>query len=223
MTIRDSQSSAPPTFGNQGLAAYSGPATVSPGPPFHVASTSINLDVESSAPYYVSRHDIPNRHRKRTGLPPLNPTGHATVIEAVSPPSDMDVSPSGTGDRVSPATLNSQCASSSNTSFTPSHDDNQLQHLRRKTCPLNTTDPTISAADTSFSPTTDDDLANFNPAQLFPPPVGLGMHPWEFSAAGQMPTGLTPVSDAPIAWGQILESMSGWEGVGQEQEHEHGF
>lgn len=220
-TIRESQSAGTPapTFGNQGLAIHSNSAQQSPGPPFHVARAPVNLDVDPSAPYFTSRRDLPDRHKERTGLPLLSSAAPITVMGSVSPPSDLGLSPSGTGANGSPATSNSQRGPSSHTSFTPPGDSGRTQRYPPNMCAPNNTNPIGSVAEAAYFHPTDEQLTNFNTAQLFPSPVGFGMHPWDLSGEEHTSTGMTSVSDAPLAWGQMLESMNGWEGVGQE----HGF
>jgi len=130
----------------------------------------------------------------------------------------MDFSPPGNGANGSPVTLNSQRGSSSHSSFTPPRDASQAQLYPHTTCPPNTTNPSVPATEAAFLHATEEDLTGFNSTQLFPPPVGFSMHPWEFNGGEQISTGLTPVSDAPLAWGQMLESLGGWEGAGQRHE-----
>ncbi|KAF2272588.1 uncharacterized protein EI97DRAFT_445659 [Westerdykella ornata] len=196
-------------------AGYTGST---PGPPFHVNNSAVNLDTHHSLPFVRSQKmDIPQRGRQ------TDPTRYPALY-MVPDNNDMDVS---TDDQPSPATSNSQSrgGSTSHTSYSP-RTQNDIHSMPYRASPkrLSNTMPlaqTSAADNTTFFPANDPnlfsaDLYDVSASMTADTTMSSGFvmtSEWDLSMMSTGNTGMTPMSDG--AWNQMLESIDlGWNSMG---------
>jgi hypothetical protein len=235
--IRDSQSqnSDLNKFGGGESSSDTGKGRSSntPGPPFHLAQASLNLDVDPNSFGYLSsasgdspQYQLPNRNRTTRPGPPMGLTGR--MVTSLSPGSEEGRSPNMNNDQHSTRS-NSYKDSSSHTSFTPpSIDDSQQQQPRQNS--VNTPSSMTSASSlqtpSAIDPSNngnfyqfDTSFSNFQPGflgQAIDDNMGnIGNYSmqssWEMSGIEiTSGSGMTPMADQP--WSQMLEGIQDWGG-----------
>jgi len=203
--IRDNQSvdappaAKPPVFGNPGIALHTAPGpgprrtidpeTISPGPPFHTATATINLVDEPNAYRYVTGTTIQPVHMTSRPKPATPGNGVVSLADS-SPQSDMELTP----DHTSPATSH-RGGSSSHTSFTPDQ-----QHIPSPSMDMPVHDysnvgtsaqtaPVTTQDSSTFYYQSNDVYAPFNASLYAPTPSAdplnpaFGLQPWGTSGS----------------------------------------
>ncbi|KAF2003242.1 hypothetical protein P154DRAFT_520195 [Amniculicola lignicola CBS 123094] len=202
-----------------------------PGAPFHVSSiSSINVETQPTNGFVPSQNgsqmDLPSRDRS-SDQGRYTPNSMGLRVNGFDS-NEMDISPDGTGDHPSPATIssNSRGGSTSHTSLSPGQQQDDAQYIPPyRNSPKNLAghvavpQSSTATADPTYYPASIDMFPG-----IYSPPTGAlnadsmsntFMMPgaeWDMSGMAA-PQGMTPMSEG--GWNQMLESINlGWDSLG---------